>query len=200
MKLGDTILFLDESKFEGTAYRTAHNWLPILDVDWYAERPINYLEIGAHYGANVISVANTYAAHECSKVYAIDPWADYDEYSEYDGQQKTIFKTYKENIDRAGVSDKVETIRGFSHKEVHFFPDSFFNIIYVDGNHEKEYVLEDGVISFRKLKKGGIIIFDDYGWCDREDYKIAVDSFIAVFKDKIDVLGLEKSQMFIKKL
>ena len=56
------------------------------------------------------------------------------------------------------------------------------------------------MISFRKLKKGGIIIFDDYGWCDREDYKIAVDSFIAVFKDKIDVLGLEKSQMFIKKL
>ena len=51
-----------------------------------------------------------------------------------------------------------------------------------------------------RLSNRGIVIFDDYGWCDREDYKIAVDSFIAVFKDKIDVLGLEKSQMFIKKL
>ena len=33
------------------------------------------------------------------------------------------------------------------------FKDEFFDIIYIDGNHEPEYVLEDAVLSFRKLKK-----------------------------------------------
>jgi hypothetical protein len=36
------------------------------------------------------------------------------------------------------------------------------DIIYIDGNHGPEYVLEDADLSFRKLKNG-IMIFDDYG-------------------------------------
>ena len=188
-----------DGSFEGTCYRLCDNWYPLLDVSSYSSRPINYLEIGAHYGSNVISVANSYGVHECSRLWAVDPWCDYDEYSEYVGAQRSIYETYKSNVSRAGVSDKVVTIRGYSHKEIPCFPDSFFDIVYVDGNHSKEYVLEDAVLSFRKLKKGGVIIFDDYGWCDSEDFKIGVDSFLSVFKDRTEVLGLLNSQMLVKK-
>lgn len=191
---------LDNTVFEGNCYRLADNWFPLVDLELYKNRPINYLEIGAHYGSNVISVANTYGSNEFSRLYAVDPWSDYDEYPEYVGKQKSIYETYKSNIDRAGVSHKIETIRGYSHKEIQSFPDSFFDIVYVDGNHEKEYVLEDAVLSFRKLKKGGIIIFDDYGWCDSEDFKIGVDSFLAVNKERTEILGLLNSQMIVKKV
>ena len=116
---------LDNTVFEGNCYRLADNWFPLVDLELYKNRPINYLEIGAHYGSNVISVANTYGSNEYSRLYAIDPWSDYDEYPEYVGKQKSIYETYKSNIERAGVSYKIETIRGYSHKEIQSFPDSF---------------------------------------------------------------------------
>jgi hypothetical protein len=41
----------------------------------------------------------------------------------------------------------------FQSNEIPKFEDNFFDIIYIDGkNHEPEYVLEDAVLSFRKLK------------------------------------------------
>ena len=81
-----------QQKFEGVTYRTASNWTPFIPVE---SKPISYLEIGAFYGANLISVANTYAAHPDSKIAAIDPWIDYNEYPEYKGQQDTIYTTLR---------------------------------------------------------------------------------------------------------
>ena len=60
--------------------------------------------------------------------------------------------------------EKVVVLRGFSNKEVPKLEDNSFDIIYIDGNHEPEYVLEDAVLSFPKLKVGGYMIFDDYEW------------------------------------
>ena len=69
--------------FKGIKYRLAHEWFSLLDVNEFSKRPINYLEIGAFYGANLLSVANTYTSHTDSKLYCIDPWEDYNEYPEY---------------------------------------------------------------------------------------------------------------------
>ena len=54
-------------------------------------------------------------------------------------------------------------MKGYSHKEIFRFDDNYFDIIYIDGNHEPEFVLEDAILSFRRLKKEGIMILDDYG-------------------------------------
>ena len=78
--------------------------------------------------------------------------------------------------------------------------DDFFDIIYIDGNHEPEYVLEDAVLSFRKLKKGGIMIFDDYGWGGKDLTQRGIDAFLSGYHKKIKKLRLEQSQMFVKKL
>jgi hypothetical protein len=71
------------TNFVGTKYRLANNWFDNIDLNKYKNTQINYLEIGAFYGANILSVAKTYGLHEDSKLYCIDPWEDYDEYSEY---------------------------------------------------------------------------------------------------------------------
>lgn len=73
--------------------------------------------------------------------------------------------------------------------------DKFFDIIYIDGNHEPEYVMEDAVLSFRKLKEGGIMIFDDYGWTQR-----GIDGFMRGYYKKIQIIGEFCTQVFIKKL
>ena len=38
-------------------------------VNSYKDKQINYLEIGSFYGANILSVANTYGLHNDSKLY-----------------------------------------------------------------------------------------------------------------------------------
>lgn len=57
-------------KFVGVHYRMADNWFEHVDVNQYNNRPINYLEIGAFYGAN-LSVAKTYG-HSDSSLHCID--------------------------------------------------------------------------------------------------------------------------------
>ena len=96
--------------------------------------------------------------------------------------------------------DKIIINRGYSNKEIPKFDDNFFDIIYIDGNHETVYVLEDAVLSFRKLKKNGIMIFDDYGWYSAHELEKGVDAFLSVYSKRIQNLGIIDHQVFIKKL
>ena len=151
--------------FNGTAYRLASNWEPYIPAD-LKDKPIKYLEIGAFHGANVISVANLFGQHKDSKLYCIDPWTNYDDYLEYkeDNTQQNNYNLFMNNIKNYNLTDKIVVLRGFSNKELPKLEDNSFDMIYIDGNHEPEYVLEDAVLSFRKLKVGGYLIFDDYEW------------------------------------
>jgi len=188
------------NNFVGTKYRLADNWFEYIDVSKYSNKQINYLEIGTFYGANILSVAKTYGLHDNSKLYCIDPWEDYDDYPEYKNQQSSIYKTFITNIENSGVKDKIIINRGYSNLEIPKFKDDFFDIIYIDGNHEPEYVLEDAVLSFRKLKKNGIMIFDDYGWGGPDLTQKGVDGFLSSYYKKIIYLGEKTTQVFIKKI
>ena len=186
--------------FDGVQYRLADNWFPLVNVNNYKDKPIKYLEIGAFYGANVLSVANTYALHNDSKLYCIDPWEDYKDYSEYKNEQPKIYNSFINNIEKSGIKDKIVIKRGYSNLELMKLEDNFFDIIYIDGNHEPEYVLEDAVLSFRKLKIGGILIFDDYGWGGPDLTQRGIDAFLNGYHKRINILGGRESQVFVEKL
>jgi predicted O-methyltransferase YrrM len=186
--------------FVGIYHRLADNWFDYVDMKNYKDKPINYLEIGTLYGANLLTVAKTYGLHNDSKLYCIDPWEDYDEYPEYKNQQPSIYNLFNTNIETSGVKDKIIVNRGYSNTEIPKIKDEFFDIIYIDGNHEPEYVLEDAVLSFRKLKKNGIMIFDDYGWGGPDLTQKGIDGFLSGYHKRIEYLGLHVSQVFIKKL
>ena len=63
--------------FRGIFYRLASNWFRHIPVAAFSTRAINYLEIGAFYCANLVSVAASYGLHADSVLHAIDPWIDY---------------------------------------------------------------------------------------------------------------------------
>jgi predicted O-methyltransferase YrrM len=133
-------------------------------------------------------------------LYCIDPWEDYDDYPEYKNEQSSIYKSFINNIENSGVKDKIIINRGYSNLEIPKFQDDFFDIIYIDGNHEPSYVLEDAVLSFRKLKKGGILIFDDYGWGGVDMTKRGIDGFISGYHKRVKYLGLFATQIFVEKV
>jgi len=186
--------------FSGTTYRLADNWTQIIPLRDYQHRPIRYLEIGTFYGANLLSVAASYGMHPDSELHCIDPWEDYTEYPEYKSQQSAIYDIFCQNLEQSAHKDKITVHRGYSSSTIPVLPDNSFDIIYIDGNHEPEYVLEDAVLSFRKLKQGGVMIFDDYGWGGPDLTQRGIDGFLSGYHKRIAVLGNKNSQVFVKKL
>lgn len=78
-------------------------------------------------------------------------------------------------------------------------PDNSSSFAIVDGSHQAADVLEDAVLSWRLLKSGGVMIFDDYAWtgqghanCAETDKpRIAVNAFIDVYRPEILQMGYQ---------
>jgi predicted O-methyltransferase YrrM len=188
------------NNFEGVSYRLADNWFNFIPK---TDGPIQYLEIGTFYGANALSVEKTYAKHPGSIIYCVDPWQDYSEcpqHAKYKNQQSTIYSTFMKNISNADTPSKFIVKRGFSNEVIPTFNDKQFDIIYIDGNHQPEYVLEDAVLCFRKLKPGGYMVFDDYGWGGPDMTKKGIDGFLNGYHKRIKMLGVKNTQVFIQRL
>ncbi len=186
--------------FTGVTYRLPNNWFRLVPLAFFQQRPIKYLEIGTFHGANLLAVAETYAAHPDSELHCIDPWTDYAEYPEYRGQQTDNYSIFCNNVANSPAKDRIRVHRGFSNAVVPTLDDDCFDIVYIDGNHEPEYVLEDAVLCFRKLKVGGVMIFDDYGWGGPDLTKKGIDGFLSGYHKRIKVLGGMNMQVFVRKL
>ncbi len=181
------------SNFKGVSYRDASNWIGFVPQ---TDTQIRYLEIGVLCGYNVLSVERLYASHPDSILVCVDPWLDYGEYPEYKGKITTYYDYFCQNTEH--IKDKLEVHRKFSYDALQVLEDNSFDIIYIDGNHESKYVLEDAVIAFRKLKVGGWLIFDDY---ERPEVMPSVRSFISAYMKYIEpAIGYQNNQVFIHKI
>lgn len=57
--------------------------------------------------------------------------------------------------------EKIRIHRDYSYNVLSKFPNDYFDMILIDGNNATYSVLEDAIHAFRKVKKGGWIIFDN---------------------------------------
>jgi predicted O-methyltransferase YrrM len=188
--------------FRGEPYRLTNNWFDFIPLSSHQERPIRYLEIGTFLGGNILSALQTYGLHPQSILYGIDPYEEYAEYEEYKEKMEGIYETYRHNLLLLSELDqrKIMNFRGYSYERIPKFEDEYFDMIYIDGNHLAHYVLEDAVLSFRKLKVGGYMIFDDYGWKGDEYTKRGVDAFLHGFQGRVEILGARETQVFVRKV
>jgi SAM-dependent methyltransferase len=178
--------------FQGIKYKTADNWIGFVPQ---TSGPIRYLEIGVLCGNNVLSVERLYAGHPDSVLVCVDPWMDYGEYPEYKGKITTYYDMFCENT--AHIAEKLDVRRDVSNKVLPTLEDESFDLIYIDGNHETHYVLEDAVLAFRKLKPGGWMVFDDY---EGPDVPPGVDAFLAGYRKVIEPLvATQHKQVFVRK-
>jgi hypothetical protein len=182
-------------KLVGPGFRTATNWLSFIRPGPLT--PVNFLEIGVFCGHNIVTFERIYGRHPDSRMYGIDPWNLVNK--EYDEKfnQTSNYSHCLTNILSTGRAEKFELRKGFSHIELNRLNDDFFDFIYIDGNHNSSNVLEDAILSFRKLKINGYLIFDDYDW---ESVKKGVDAFATAYNDKIKWVGITWGQNFFKKV
>jgi len=69
-----------------------------------------------------------------------------------------------------------------------------YDFIYIDGSHIARDVLTDACMAWPLLKKGGIMVFDDYMWGEPRDIlhrpKPAIDAFVNIFAEEVDMVHM----------
>ena len=88
----------------------------------------------------------------------VDTWEGSDEEVHHKMDFSDVERVYDEKINGRTIKCKMTT---FKYLLTCSQP---FDFIYVDADHTAASALIDGELSWRLLKKGGILAFDDYEW------------------------------------
>ena len=124
-------------------------------------------EIGVWNGAFSASILDV---TQPSELTLIDPWellaAQSDEERTHKRHADALYmREMFDNVsDRYGALGNVNIRKGFSAEVMESFPNAYFDWVYIDGNHQYDFVKQDIEIAFRKVRPGGIIAGDDFFW------------------------------------
>lgn len=160
------------------------------------------LEIGAFEGLTTSYICDN-LLNEGGRIIVVDPLKDKylnDNLSKEDKKMntelKSMFKGQYGRFTRNTKGKPVELIRELSKTGFEKLQDYKFDFIYIDGDHRKEGVYFDGVESFKLLKVGGYILFDDYEW--REQTTEGINMFLNEFNEYLKIV-IKGYQVMIKK-
>ena len=151
----------------------------------------NILEIGCLEGMSSVWFADNLLSNTRSRLVCVDTF-------ELIGD-----KEFKRNIQLSGKANQIRVLKGRSQKILPSLPARSFDCIYVDGSHRYEDCLDDAKQSWRLLKPGGVIFFDDYLARFPEyggpSVGQAVDDFLASLSDRHEIAVSRGGQLILRK-
>lgn len=116
------------------------------------------VEIGVDEGKNAFSMLKYLPIR---KLFLVDPYVDYMDHGRLIVSGESNFN-YARRLLR-GCSGRVEFIRALSEDAVDLIPDGL-DFVYLDGNHDYDFVKKDIELYSKKLHVGGFLCFDDTGF------------------------------------
>ncbi|MBA7700981.1 hypothetical protein ES703_109707 [subsurface metagenome] len=132
-------------------------------------------EVGVLYGINAKHLLQ---ALNIKKLYLIDPYVTYPEYLDL----KQPFAAVARDIANKKLGPYIKKIDWKIMKSadaVHLIPNDL-DFVYIDGNHAYEYVKNDILLYYPKVKKGGVFGGHDYyNAPPAREVKKAVDEWVA---------------------
>ena len=193
---------IKEQKYIFTVDWFSHN-IPSWDIylNNFKNKPnLNFLEIGSFQGRSTVWLLENILTDENSSITCIDTFEGSIEHHIYSKNELiNLFDIFVHNV--STFKNKINIIRGKSQEVLKLLNESY-DFIYIDGDHTAVSVIEDAILSFSLLKKGGIMIFDDYEWLVMNNYidnpKPAIDAFLEIYANKITLL-YKDYQVIIKK-
>ena len=178
--------------------------------------PTRILEIGSYEGASTCYLIEKLAAHKKIEIQCVDTWEGGIEHKQSQKDMSAVEKRYKQNIETAlkRVDHRATIIqhKGYSDailpKLLAEGKQGYFDFIYVDGSHQAPDVLCDAVLSFKLLKKNGVVVFDDYLWQENLPYgtdplrcpKLAIDAFTNIYSRKMRIISAPLYQLYVQKI
>lgn len=124
---------------------------------YFGDRSLTVVEIGTQRGSNARSICNNL---NVKKIYCVDPYAKYSEFrqgKEYTFDFRPMLKIARSRLKKYPV----EFIIKESSKAVKDIPDNI-DFIYIDGNHDYSYCLNDIDMYYEKLRPGGVLAGHDF--------------------------------------
>jgi Methyltransferase domain len=161
-------------------------WIPLMSP--MRDRKLSVLEIGSMEGRSALFFMSYFPD---ATITCVDPLYGH------------RAENFEKNLSR--FSSRVQRIRDFSLPALTALRNTrkWFDIIYIDGNHERETVMMDSVLCWGMLNVGGLVIWDDYGnyKTDKENWerpKTAIDGFLAAYEGEYEEL-VKSKQVIVRK-
>jgi len=156
------------------------------------------LEIGCFEGLSSVFFADNFIDNSNSTLTCVDPFLSIINNDHSVFLQNCEEKNFDFNISICKHPDRI-TIHKITSDI--FFKDNnkTYNLIYIDGCHEPDFIKRDMENSFNVLEKDGIMWMDDYMGGNDGQIKIVMDNFLEKYNDRC-VLIHSGYQLAIKKL
>jgi predicted O-methyltransferase YrrM len=142
---------------------------------------VHLLEVGSYEGRSAIWLLENILTQPSSTITCVDMF-----------RKRMAEIRFDHNVAVSGFSSRVTKVKGRSQEVLKLLRESSYNIIYIDGSHRAIDVQVDASLSWQLLKRGGIIIFDDYLWNlerpNEDRPQMAIDNFLSDFRLQLEIL------------
>jgi len=149
---------------------------------------INILEIGSWEGRSTTWFLDIFPYCHMTCIDTFLGGAEHQSFEQLKDIEGTFYKNMGIDVERVRVLKGASSLMLFEAGK----PETF-DIVYVDGSHASWDALTDIVMSFQLLKRGGLMIIDDYlGGCVNNlletSPKPAVDAFMYIMHKQINII------------
>ncbi|MEG3921144.1 tetratricopeptide repeat protein [Microcoleus sp. T3_A4] len=146
------------------------------------------VEIGSFQGMSACWLLDNILTHPTAKITCIDLYFQ---------------QHFKGNIVKTGAAERVIELEGYSQDLLVNLASEYYDVAYIDGCHKPTSALQDAILSWRLVKVGGLMIFDDYEFTfpdsPEQDTKIGIDVFLEMFESQLEVVH-KGYQLIVKKI
>jgi N-acetylglutamate synthase-like GNAT family acetyltransferase/cephalosporin hydroxylase len=154
-----------------------------------------YVEIGTHYGHSLSTLAHTFS----NKIMIGIDIFDQNWFVKHGSKINNVFKLAFDNIMKFNNNNKVSLIKGYSYyqKTIDNVKNKLngkeIDLLYIDGDHSYNGVIYDFESYFNLVKKGGLIVFDDYLPQYNEPFK-AINDLCNKYALSLNIIGLTEDK------
>jgi predicted O-methyltransferase YrrM len=184
-----------------TEYQFTKDWFNWAPEVWNQLIPMlsgvagkrNFLEIGSFEGRSSVWIAEN-MMQDGDHLRCIDTWEGGEEHGEENMSE--VEERFRANLIVATQQFPERLIfqsKGTSVSRLaQLHGKTMFDFVYIDGSHIAKDVLTDACMAWPLIKKGGLMVFDDYMWGPARDIlhrpKPAIDAFTNIFAEKAEIV------------
>ena len=207
----------------GRDLKFSKDWFTSHETNWkqiLAElKPQRVLEIGSLEGMSACFLIREIAPERSLELHCVDTWAGGIEHNPGESAPMNMAEAevrFRTNTGHC-VAEAAHPVDLRLHKCLSHHAlarliaegrEGHFDLIYVDGSHQAPDVLADAVLSFKLLRSGGILIFDDYLWEEPlpggtdplRCPKPAIDAFVNLHIRQLLILPAPLGQLYVRKI
>lgn len=162
---------------------------------------LQFLQIGTYTGDASVWLMDNILTKSNSILTDVDTWEGSEEEVHKAFDWKNVEQVYDEKVSKYSniIKKKCTSAEFLSSAQL-----DYYDFIYIDGDHTEKAVYEDAILSWDKLKSGGILAFDDYTWWHESGLDSmrpgpAIDRFVEEYKNDLNILDIGVQYWVIKK-